>query len=100
VNPAGYVYRTAFRLLRSRLPEFALSDQDRPAPDVSDEATTNVTVAAAFAAMPVRRRACALLCFVAGLTPAEAGETLGIEASTVRKHLEAARKDLAVSLRS
>jgi RNA polymerase sigma factor (sigma-70 family) len=97
-NPPGYVYRTAFRLLRPRLPDFELSGDERPSPDIAGEAITNVSVKAALEAMPVRRRACALLCFVVGLTPAEAGEALGIEASTVRKQLEHARRDLELRL--
>jgi RNA polymerase sigma factor (sigma-70 family) len=97
-NPPGYVYRTAFRLLRRRLPDFELSGDERASPDIAGEAITNVSVKATLDAMPARRRACALLCFVVGLTPAEAGEALGIEASTVRKQLEHARRDLELRL--
>lgn len=97
-NPPGYAYRVAFRLARRRLPESVLLGEDHPTPDVAGEAITNVTVAAALASMPPRRRTCAVLCFVAGLTPAEAGEALGIAPSTVRKQLDHARAELQVRL--
>ncbi|HEV2360597.1 MAG TPA: sigma-70 family RNA polymerase sigma factor [Acidimicrobiales bacterium] len=102
-NPPGYVFRTAFRLVRTRLPGVELSGdeatgEERPSPDVADEAVVNVTVEDALAGMPARRRACAVMCFVAGLTPNEAAEALGIEPSTVRKQLEIARRHLQVML--
>ncbi len=97
-NPPGYVYRTAFRLARRSLPESPLVGDERPAPDVAGEATTNVAVVGTLRAMPARRRACAVMCLVMGFTPAEAAETLGIAPSTVRKQLEYARADLRVKL--
>jgi RNA polymerase sigma factor (sigma-70 family) len=97
-NPPGYVYRTAFRLARRRRPEQALTGDEQSLPGVEGEAISNVTVRGALAAMPERRRACAMLCFIAGLTPKEAGEALGIAAGTVRKQLELARAELQVQL--
>jgi RNA polymerase sigma-70 factor (ECF subfamily) len=97
-NPPGYAYRIAFRLVRKRAPLTAVLEDDLPTPDVAAEAVANVTVAAALEAMPPRRRLCAVLCLLGGLTPAEAGEALGIEASTVRKQLEHVRAELAVQL--
>jgi RNA polymerase sigma factor (sigma-70 family) len=97
-NPPGYAYRIAFRLVRKRAPLTTVLDDDLPAPDVAGEAVANVTVAAALDAMPPRRRLCAVLCLLGGLSPAEAGEALGIEASTVRKQLEHVRAELAVQL--
>lgn len=97
-NPPGYVYRTAFRLARRRRPEQALSDDEMSLPGVESEAISNVTVRAVLEAMPPRRKACAMLCFVAGLTPKEAAESLGIAAGTVRKQLELARAELEEQL--
>jgi RNA polymerase sigma factor (sigma-70 family) len=97
-NPPGYVYRTAFRLARRRLPTEVLLGDEVSTPDVAGEAITNVTLTAALDAMPPRRRACAILCFVGGLTPNEVGEALGIAAGTVRKQLEHARAELGVQL--
>jgi len=95
-NPAGYVYRVAFRLLRKRggLPTSPLDDVDVPAtgPSVEDAAVANVAAASTLAAMPPRRRACAALCFYLGFTSEEAADILGIDAATVRTHLDRARR--------
>jgi RNA polymerase sigma-70 factor (ECF subfamily) len=66
---------------------------DSAAPTES-AALVAVTVAAALANMPPRRRACAVMCLVVGLPVREAAEALGIADGTVRKHLEEARRDL------
>jgi RNA polymerase sigma-70 factor (ECF subfamily) len=95
-NPPGYVYRTGFRLLaRRRAPSSELTDSATPAgPGPEGEATTRVAVAAVLAAMPPRRRQCATLCLVVGLSVHEAAEALGIADGTVRKHLDEARAAL------
>lgn len=97
-NPPGYVYRTAFRLARRRRTEQPLIGDEVSLPGVENEALSNVTVNEVLEKMPERRRACAMLCFVAGLTPKEAAEALGIAAGTVRKQLELARAELQVQL--
>ncbi len=76
-NPAGYVYRVAFRELRRRghLP-------DRPD---GDEAASQVVVDE----KGPEERALA-----AGLTAEEAGQALGIAASTVRVQVHRARAEL------
>ena len=99
-NPAGYVYRVAFRLLRRRggLPQTALDDVDELATagtTTEDAAVANVSAARALAAMPPRRRACATLCWYLGFTSEEAADILGIDAATVRTHLERARRRAA-----
>jgi RNA polymerase sigma factor (sigma-70 family) len=98
-NPAGYVYRTAFRLLRRKggLPTTPLDDLDLPETDAGPEHTAiaNVTATQALAAMPPRRRACAALCWYLGFTSEEAADILGIDAATVRTHLERARRSAA-----
>ncbi|MDP9070570.1 MAG: RNA polymerase sigma factor, partial [Actinomycetota bacterium] len=95
-NPAGYVYTIAFRLLRrgGGLPETPLDDHEPVVLGPEDEAVTGVTVHHALAAMPPRRRACAVLCFYLGLTAEQAGGVLRIEASTVRVQLHHARTTL------
>lgn len=96
-NPPGYVYRSAFRLLRHSQRRRARPEHRAPplpAGDVGGDATTSVSVGAALAAMPPRRRQCAVLCLVLGFSPADAGAALGIAAGTVRKHLDEARQDL------
>lgn len=105
-SPAGYAYRSAFRLLhRSRRGRRALEEAEageRPEARAADSrtadpeatATTRVAVAATLATMPPRRRACAVLCLVVGLSSADAASSLGIAEGTVRKHLAEAREDL------
>jgi len=94
-NPPGYVYRTAFRLSRGHWRRDEVLDERRATrQDVAGEAVTNADLERALQAMPARRRACATLCFVVGLTPKEAGRSLGIAESTVRKQLGLARDDL------
>jgi len=109
-NPPGYVYTAAFRLLQRhsrRAGRWKLGDVDEistspsTAPSTGPSsteaaATTSVALEAVLAVMPPKRRACAVMCLLVGLSPAEAGEALGIADGTVRKHLEAARQDLQV----
>lgn len=110
-NPPGYVYTAGFRLL-AKAERRSARDQiedDPPAaggaaatPSGSDptatSAVSSVDIRAALAAMPPRRRACAVMCLVVGLPVSEAGEALGIADGTVRKHLDEARKGLALYL--
>jgi RNA polymerase sigma factor (sigma-70 family) len=97
-SPAGYVYRTAFRLLnRSRRARDATVDGTPANPEtVGPEGlvTTRLMVAAALASMPLRRRQCAVMCLVVGLSTREAASALGIAEGTVRKHVGEARDDL------
>ena len=100
-NPAGYVYTIAFRLVRRRVQGWdgPLDDNGAAAASGDEEARVEaMTVSAAIAAMPPRRRACATLCFSLGFTGPEAAGILGIEASTVRAQLHRARADLARAL--
>jgi len=94
-NPPGYVYRTAFRLSRSHWKREYTSEPDQASrSDTAEEAVSNLGLEAALRRMPARRRACATLCFVVGLTPKEAARSLGIAEGTVRKQLGLARDDL------
>jgi len=103
-NPPGYLFRTAFRLLRRRglLPG---TDSDEwpderaaSAASPADAAAHRIDLERALAAMPPRRRACVVLCWLLEAPTAEAAAALGIADGTVRKHLEAARRDLAEGL--
>ena len=94
-NPPGYVYRTAFRLSRSHWKqEYPLETEQASRGDTAAEAVSNLELEAALSHMPARRRACATLCFVVGLTPKEAARSLGIAEGTARKQLGLARDDL------
>jgi RNA polymerase sigma factor (sigma-70 family) len=105
-NPPGYVYTAGFRLL-SRAQRRIADDRTRddgltsaagPSDPTATTATSSVAAHAALSAMPPRRRACAVMCLVVGLSVSEAGEALGIADGTVRKHLEEARRELAAVL--
>jgi RNA polymerase sigma factor (sigma-70 family) len=95
-NPPGYVYTTGFRLLqRAERPQPPLPVSVPPEPAATESAVlTALAVEKALAAMPPRRRACAVMCLVVGLPVADAASALGIAAGTVRKHLDEARHDL------
>lgn len=103
-NPAGYVFRVAFRELRRRgqLPDEPDGDleAERTATEghgPEEVALARVAADAALGAiqgMPPRRRACALLVLAVGLTAEEAGRALGIAPSTVRAQVHRARADL------
>ena len=99
-NPAGYVFTTAFHLLRRRgmLPASPLDDEADPATGVAEIVATRLDFARALASMPPRRRACVILCWVSGATPAEAAQALGIADGTVRKQLELARRQAVIGL--
>lgn len=110
-SPAGYVFTVAFRLSRRswRGREVLVADPasaggaaspsgsgtDDP---VAAEATLRAGVEAVLGAMPPGRRACAVLCLVAEMSPKQAGRALGIASSTVRKQLDRARADLRAGL--
>lgn len=107
-NPPGYVYRTGFRLLQRSRRRSGLEAPSASEPGIpgtpgtpATPATTGADTAAALVdfevaldRMPPRRRACAVMCMVVGMSVAETGEALGIADGTVRKHLEEARSDL------
>jgi RNA polymerase sigma factor (sigma-70 family) len=102
-NPPGYLFRTAFRLSARRGLIPAVDGEDRPddrAISPADAAAHGVDLERALAAMPPRRRACVVLCWLLEVPTAEAASALGIADGTVRKHLEAARQDLVVTYRA
>lgn len=98
-NPAGYIYRSAFRLLQ-RAERRRSRPEHLPGPihagGTEQDATTTVSVQVVLARMPPRRRQCAVLCLVLGFSTADAAGILGIASGTVRKHLEEARQDLRI----
>ncbi|MGO9196000.1 MAG: RNA polymerase sigma factor [Acidimicrobiales bacterium] len=100
-NPPGYVFRTAFRLARRqlrRLPDLQLDEARAVSVDRISDVAARLDIETALAAMPPRRRACAVLCLVVGLTTSETARSLGIAEGTVRKQLEAARRTLRSEL--
>ncbi len=105
-NPPGYVYTTGFRLLQRSLRRAARTQTNggsdaaagtqSEAPAADAAATFSVALEAALAGMPPKRRACAVMCLVVGMSVHEAGEALSVADGTVRKHLDEARRELRV----
>jgi RNA polymerase sigma-70 factor (ECF subfamily) len=95
-NPPGYVYTTGFRLLQRAQRWRGTTPAPQPPPVAPTESSvlTALAIEASLAAMPPRRRACAVMCLIVGLSASEAAAALGIAAGTVRKHLDEARRDL------
>lgn len=94
-NPAGYVYRVAFRLLKkSPCRELPREMANQPAPDEVGAVETAVVVRDALNGMPARRKHVAVLCLQAGFSIQETSRVLRMKRSTVRVHLHHARKTL------
>jgi len=98
-NPPGYVYRVGFRLARRTFRrEDSLVDDPPQGGDLAGQVTTRATIEAVLAGMPPRRRSCAVLCLMSGVSTKDASRALGIAEGTVRKQLELARASLRESL--
>jgi len=102
-SPAGYVYRVAFRELRREglvpaSPADSLEPTDPRGDDALTFTLTLADVERALAAMPPRRRACAVLCLLLDVSPTDAGEALKIAPATVRKQVELARRELRLAV--
>jgi len=88
--------RVSLRLLRSRR-RAARLEVDRPAPPVADpidRAETLGVLDEEIDRLSGRYRAAVVLCYLEGLTAAEAGQRLGCPTGTVESRLAAARKRL------
>jgi len=100
-NPAGYVATTAFRLLRRghrRESSILLDDAHALSPSPEAAMVVAMTVRQALAAMPPRRRECAVACLYLDMSAEEASQALGVSPSTVRVQLHRARNDLRAAL--
>ena len=94
-NPPGYAYRVGFRLARRTFRrDDPLVGEPVSSGDLAGQVATREAVEIALAAMPPRRRSCAVMCLMSGLTTKEAARSLGIAEGTVRKQLEVARRAL------
>jgi RNA polymerase sigma-70 factor, ECF subfamily len=87
-DPVGYLYRTAMNVFRSRYrrARVALRRAVRPAPEADELAAVEERelVIRALAPLTRRQRAAIVLTDLLGFTSEEAGQALGIGASTVR----------------
>jgi RNA polymerase sigma-70 factor (ECF subfamily) len=101
-SPAGYVYRTALNLHRSRLRSVLLRMRRRfaavPGEDLSGPVSASHDIRTALAELPRGQREAVILVEWLGLGSAEAGRVLGIDASSVRGRLHRARASLQEKL--
>jgi RNA polymerase sigma-70 factor (ECF subfamily) len=97
-NPAGYVYRVAFRLSRRDRHRDLAAASGATSPDIAGEVALSLDIEHALQAMPAAQRRCAVLCLAVGLSTKDAARALGIAESTVRKQIERARGDLRAFL--
>jgi RNA polymerase sigma factor (sigma-70 family) len=87
-DPVGYLYRTAMNLFRKRYRRAVLAIRRTvglaPAHDDFADADDRHAVRRVLATLPPRQRAALVLTEMLGLTPQEAGDALGVKASTIR----------------
>jgi RNA polymerase sigma-70 factor, ECF subfamily len=87
-DPVGYLYRTAMNLFRKRYRRAMLAIRRSvglaPSHDDFADAEDRDTVRRVLATLPPRQRAALVLTDMLGFTPSEAGNALGVKASTVR----------------
>lgn len=96
-SPAGYVYRTAVNLNRSRLRRLARPLRWSRESERSSDAEPEVigSLVSALAALPRGQREAVLLVEWLGLDAREAGQILGISPSSVRSRVHRAKTSLA-----
>jgi RNA polymerase sigma-70 factor, ECF subfamily len=97
-SPAGYVYRTALNLHRSRLRALVVRARRIvaavPVEDLSGSVAASHDIRSALAQIPRGQREALILVEWLGLGSEEAGTVLGIDASSVRGRLHRARVSL------
>ena len=97
-SPAGYVYRTALNLHRSRLRALVVRARRVfaavPAEDLSGPVAVSYDVRRALARLPRGQREALILVEWLGLESEEAGRVLGIDAASVRGRLHRGRASL------
>jgi RNA polymerase sigma-70 factor (ECF subfamily) len=97
-SPAGYVYRTALNLHRSRLRALVVRARRVfaavPAEDLSGPVAASHDVRRTLAQLPRGQQEALILVEWLGLGSEEAGRVLGIDASSVRGRLHRARATL------
>lgn len=97
-SPAGYMYRTALNLYRSRLRALVVRARRVfaavPGEDVSGSVAASHDIRWALAQLPRGQREALILVEWLGLASEEAGRVLGIDASSVRGRLHRGRASL------
>ena len=94
-SPAGYLYRTALNLQRSRVRRMRTAFRHRAAPSSGADPLQGVDardeVMRLLQALPLGQRTALVLVEWYGMRAEEAATAMGIKASTVRVHLSRAR---------
>jgi RNA polymerase sigma-70 factor (ECF subfamily) len=97
-SPAGYVYRTALNLTRSRLRRLAVrarhASAATPSLDQSESVLTGQRVRDALASLPPTQREVVVLVGWLGYRSEELADILGIDAASVRGRLHRGRASL------
>jgi RNA polymerase sigma-70 factor, ECF subfamily len=97
-SPAGYLYRTALNLNRSRVRRLAVRARrlvsPAVAPDPAVAAETRDELGRALSSLPDGQREALVLVEWLGMDPGEAGRVLGIEPVSVRVRISRARATL------
>lgn len=102
-DPEGYLYRTAFNVLRSRVRRAKLAVRKAvgsagEAEDEFEAAETRHVVAGALRALSERQRAVLVLVELLGYSANDAAEVLGVRPSTVRSTATQARAAMRSTL--
>jgi RNA polymerase sigma-70 factor (ECF subfamily) len=101
-SPAGYVYRTALNLQRTRIRRLAVRARRRFAPvpvaDIGADASDRHDVRRALQKLPDGQRAALILVDWLDMDTEEAGRVLGLKAASVRVRLHRARSALREAL--
>jgi RNA polymerase sigma factor (sigma-70 family) len=97
-DPTGYLYRTAMNTFRSWHRRSALAAKRAIGLTRTDDSISGIEeqdqVVRALASLTARQRAAVVLVDLLDYSSEEAGQMLGIRASTVRTHVERAHRDL------
>ena len=97
-RPDGWLYVTAFRLMRRRLKrETSRPDPPTVARDGELDVTDRVALQRALSALPIRQRQAVVARLVLGFDGAAAAELLGVRPDNLRQLLSRALRDLRVS---
>lgn len=99
-SPAGWVYTTAFRMLRRRAfrERRKLPATEREPSDPSAEANRRIDIANALRELPVAQRRVVVMRYLVDLSTAEVAERLGTSEDAVRSTLHRARHRLQTLL--
>jgi RNA polymerase sigma factor (sigma-70 family) len=101
-DPAGYLYRTAFNVWRSRTRRAVRSARYRltghQPDDIFERVNATLDLRRTLQGMPERQRAALVLVHLLGYSSAEAGRLMGVRPETIRSLASQGRAALRSSL--